>query len=124
MKNKQVHKPVTPYKPLNTHLEAEPVITNVEKELRYNSDKKYNVRFLKDLLDTKLSEFVQSIQMLQNHNFNLEDDILERLNSLKTQNATIEQLYQTQMLQAKAAQDNVKLAKEQHQKKKNVLNQK
>ena len=82
-------KQMSPFRPSNAHVDD----FNIQDELQKEPQRRYKVDFLQKLLDDKLTYLIQTILEKQKENFEIEDDVLQRLNLLKSLNTEIEQVY-------------------------------
>lgn len=66
---------------------------DIQKELQKDPSKKYSVDYLQKLLNDKMSYLAQTINAKIKENSTIEDEVLNRLQLLKSLNAQIEQVY-------------------------------
>ena len=70
---------------------------DIQKEMaKQDPVKRYRVDFLQRLLDDKLTYLVKTLEEQQKENFEIEDEVLERLGLLKSLNTEVEHIYKQQ----------------------------
>jgi len=59
---------------------------DVEQEVDQSNDRQYDINFLKDLLRRKIDTLSDNVSAMQEQNYAIEDNMLERLKVLKSFN--------------------------------------
>eukprot|EP00347_Sterkiella_histriomuscorum_P003031 403365858 len=100
----------SPFKPTVAHFDD----FDIQRELQKDQSKKYRVDFLQKLLDDKLNYLVQTINDKQKENSDIEDEVLTRLQLLKSLNSQIESVYTNQSQSYGELQKQLALVEQNH----------